>query len=47
MTPAAMVLTQEVDGWSVRLTTGVELARFRWIAARWRAERYLATVIAR
>ena len=47
MAPAAMVLTQEHDGWSVRLTTGAELARFRWFAARWRAERYLAALLSR
>jgi hypothetical protein len=47
MAPAAMVLMQELDGWSIRLTTGEELARFRWLAARWRAERYLAALLPR
>jgi hypothetical protein len=47
MTSPAMILTPAPDGWSISLTTGVELEHFRGLWARWRAERRLAALVGR
>jgi hypothetical protein len=41
MTAVAVMIGRTRDGWAVYLTNGRELARFRGIAARWRALRYI------
>lgn len=45
MMPAlSMMIAPTSDGWGVYLSDGRQLARFRGIAARWRALRYLTSV---
>ena len=41
MTAVGVLIGPTPDGWAVYLTNGRELARFRGIAARWRALRYI------
>jgi hypothetical protein len=44
MTALTMMIAPTSDGWGVYLSDGRQLARFRGIAARWRAVRYLSSV---
>jgi hypothetical protein len=41
MTSLTVMIGPTSDGWAVYLSDGRELARFRGIAARWRASRFL------
>jgi len=41
MPALSMMIAPTPDGWGVFLSDGRQLARFRGIAARWRALRYL------
>ena len=43
MTALTLMLRPVPGGWAVYLSNGRELARFRGLAARWRALRYLAS----
>jgi hypothetical protein len=47
MTAEAVMIGPTTDGWAVYLTSGHELARFRGIAARWRALRYIRRLVRR
>jgi len=47
MTALALMIRPTPDGWAVFMTDGRELARFRGIAARWRALRYIRRLIGR
>jgi len=42
MSALTLMLKPVPGGWAVYLSNGRELARFRGLAARWRALRYLA-----
>jgi hypothetical protein len=44
MPALSMMIAPTSDGWGVYLSDGRQLARFRGIAARWRALRYLTSV---
>jgi hypothetical protein len=44
MPALAMMIAPTSDGWGVFLSDGRQLARFRGIAARWRALRYLSNL---
>jgi hypothetical protein len=44
MNTPALMLRPTRHGWAVYLTDGRELARFRGLAARWRALHYLTRV---
>ena len=44
MTALTMMIAPTSDGWGVYLSDGRQLARFRGIAARWRALRYLSAM---
>ena len=45
MTALELMVGPTTDGWAVYLTNGYELARFRGIAAKWRALRYLRRIV--
>ena len=47
MTALSMMIAPTSDGWGVFLSDGRQLARFRGIAARWRALRYLSAMTTR
>jgi hypothetical protein len=47
MTAVALMIGPTPDGWAVMTTNGRELARFRGIAARWRALRYVRRLVRR
>jgi hypothetical protein len=47
MTALGVMIGPTTDGWAVYLTNGRELARFRGIAARWRALRYIRQLVPR
>jgi len=44
MPALSMMIAPTPDGWGVYLSDGRQLARFRGIAARWRALRYLTNL---
>ena len=42
MSALTLILRPVPGGWAIYLSNGHELARYRGLAARWRALRYLA-----
>jgi hypothetical protein len=40
----ALMIRPTADGWGVYLSNGQEVVRYRGLAAKWRALRYLAAV---
>jgi hypothetical protein len=47
MSALALMIRPTADGWGVYLTNGQEVVRYRGLASKWRALRYLAGVSAR
>ena len=47
MTAVGLMIGPTMDGWAVFMTDGRELARFRGVAARWRALRYVRRLVRR
>jgi hypothetical protein len=44
MPALALTIRPTVDGWGVYLSNGQEVVRYRGLASKWRALRYLAAV---
>jgi len=42
MATLALMIRPTADGWGVYLTNGQEIVRYRGLASKWRALRYLA-----
>jgi hypothetical protein len=43
----ALMIRPTADGWGVYLTNGQEIVRYRGLASKWRALRYLVSATAR